>query len=95
MAALRAAGAVKVFHEVTSGAQTNRSQLGKALSAFGVGDVLMVMRRNRSTRDLLNTLAAITKPRRDSEPRERGAESLTEICDSYYVSTATILRLAG
>jgi hypothetical protein len=63
MTALRAAGAVKVFREVASGAKTDRAQLRKAIFALGAGDVLMVTRLDRlarSTRDLLNTLAAIT-----------------------------------
>ena len=63
VAALNAAGAGKVFREVASGAKTNRIQLRKAVAALGAGDVLMVTRLDRlarSTRDLLNTLAAIT-----------------------------------
>jgi DNA invertase Pin-like site-specific DNA recombinase len=63
VAALTAAGAAKVFREVASGAQTDRAQLRRALGALDAGDVLMVTRLDRlarSTRDLLNTLAAIT-----------------------------------
>src|SRR5215469_10984781 len=63
VAALNAAGAGKVFREVASGAKTDRAQLRKAIAALGAGDVLMVTRLDRlarSTRDLLNTLAAIT-----------------------------------
>ena len=59
---LTAAGAVKVFHETASGAQTNRAQLRKALDQLDAGDVLMVTRLDRlarSTRDLLNSLATI------------------------------------
>lgn len=63
VAALTAAGAGKVFREVASGAKTDRAQLRRALDALDAGDVLMVTRLDRlarSTRDLLNTLAAIT-----------------------------------
>jgi len=63
VAALTAAGAGKVFREVASGAKTDRAQLRKAIATLGAGDVLMVTRLDRlarSTRDLLNTLAAIT-----------------------------------
>jgi DNA invertase Pin-like site-specific DNA recombinase len=59
---LRAAGAGKVFREVASGAKTDRAQLRRVLAELGAGDVLMVTRLDRlarSTRDLLNTLAAI------------------------------------
>ena len=61
-AALTAAGATKIFAEKISGAVTDRKALGKAIAALGAGDVLLVTRLDRlarSTRDLLNTLAAI------------------------------------
>jgi len=63
VAALRAAGAVTVYREVASGAKTDRAQLRQVLARLAAGDVLMVTRLDRlarSTRDLLNTLAAIT-----------------------------------
>jgi DNA invertase Pin-like site-specific DNA recombinase len=59
---LREAGAEKVFRETASGARADRAQLRRALDQLGKGDVLMVTRLDRlarSTRDLLNTLAAI------------------------------------
>src|SRR5690349_16388760 len=59
---LAKAGYSKVFREVASGAKTERAQLRKALGRLEAGDVLMVTRLDRlvrSTRDLLNTLAAI------------------------------------
>jgi DNA invertase Pin-like site-specific DNA recombinase len=61
-AALTAAGATKIFAEKISGAVTDRKALGRALAALQSGDVLLVTRLDRlarSTRDLLNTLAAI------------------------------------
>jgi hypothetical protein len=60
---LRAAGAKKVFREVAGGDKTDRPQLRRLVAGIGPGDVLMVTRLDRvarSTRDLLNTLAAIT-----------------------------------
>jgi DNA invertase Pin-like site-specific DNA recombinase len=62
--ALTAAGAGKVFREVASGAKTDRVQLRRLLDQLAAGDVVMVTRLDRlarSTRDLLNTLAAITE----------------------------------
>jgi DNA invertase Pin-like site-specific DNA recombinase len=56
------AGAEKIFKEKVSGAITHRQQLKRALDALDEGDVLIVTRIDRlarSTRDLLNTLAAI------------------------------------
>jgi DNA invertase Pin-like site-specific DNA recombinase len=61
-AALRLAGAEKVYSEKIPGAVTDRPALAKALAALGNGDVLVVCKLDRlarSTRDLLNTLAAI------------------------------------
>jgi DNA invertase Pin-like site-specific DNA recombinase len=63
---LAKAGCAKVFREVASGAKTDRAQLRKALGRLEAGDVLMVTRLDRlarSTRDLLNTLAAIAGKR--------------------------------
>jgi DNA invertase Pin-like site-specific DNA recombinase len=62
-AALKAAGATKVYSEKVSGAITDRRGLAKAIAALGEGDVLIVTKLDRlarSTRDLLNTLAAIS-----------------------------------
>ncbi len=60
---LRTAGCKTVFREVASGAKTDRAQLRRLLDQLAPGDVLTVTRLDRlarSTRDLLNTLAAIT-----------------------------------
>jgi DNA invertase Pin-like site-specific DNA recombinase len=59
---LTKAGCKKVFREVAGGARTDRTQLRRALDQLDPGDVLMVTRLDRlarSTRDLLNILAAI------------------------------------
>jgi DNA invertase Pin-like site-specific DNA recombinase len=72
---LQEAGANKVFREVASGAKTDRAQLRKAIDALEPDDVLMVTRLDRlarSTRDLLNTLAAITA-------RKAGFRSLGDV----------------
>ena len=61
---LTKAGCKKVFREVAGGAKADRAQLRKAINQLQEGDVLMVMRLDRlarSTRNLLNTLAAITE----------------------------------
>ncbi len=60
---LTKAGCKKVFRETASGAKTDRAELRKVLAKLDEGDVLMVTRLDRlarSTRDLLNILAAIT-----------------------------------
>jgi hypothetical protein len=61
--ALTAAGPAKVFRETASGTKTDRAQLRKVLAVLDAGDVLMVTPPDqfaRSTRDLLNILAAVT-----------------------------------
>ncbi len=64
VAELRAAGAARVFRGKVSGTLTDRAQLRRALGSLQSGDVLLVTRLDRlarSTRDLLNTLAAIAE----------------------------------
>lgn len=59
---LRSAGARQVFRETASGAKTDRRQLRRVLGQLAAGDVLMVTKLDRlarSTRDLLNTIAAV------------------------------------
>ena len=62
---LTKAGCKKDFRDVhVSGAKTDRAQLARLIETLEPGDVLMVTRLDRlarSTRDLLNTLAAITE----------------------------------
>jgi DNA invertase Pin-like site-specific DNA recombinase len=61
---LKSAGVVTVFQEKISGAVTERPQLARAVKALIPGDVLIVTRLDRlarSTRDLLNTLAAVNE----------------------------------
>jgi DNA invertase Pin-like site-specific DNA recombinase len=60
---LRTAGCGQVFREVASGAKSDRGAPRCTLDQLDAGDGLMVTRLGglaRSTRDLLNTLAAIT-----------------------------------
>ena len=72
---LTKAGCKKVFRDVyVSGAKTDRAQLRRVIGQLEAGDVLMVTRLDRlarSTRDLLNTLAAIAD-------RKAGFRSLTD-----------------
>lgn len=62
--ALKAAGAEKVFQEKVSGAKADRPQLARMLASLSPDDVALVTRLDRlarSTRDLLNTLAAVSE----------------------------------
>lgn len=63
-AALKAAGAAKIFAEKVSGAQAKRPQLEQLYRGLLPGDTVIVTRLDRlarSTRDLLNMLAAISE----------------------------------
>ncbi len=85
-AALKAAGAERVFSEKVSGAKTDRAQLAKALATLSEGDVLLVTRLDRlarSTRDLLNVLATIA---------DKGA-GFRSIADSWADTTTAHGRL--
>jgi DNA invertase Pin-like site-specific DNA recombinase len=62
ISALRAAGCEKVFREKISGAHADRKELRRLLAGLHKGDLVVVTRLDRlarSTRDLLNVLAAI------------------------------------
>lgn len=74
VAALMAAGAVKVFSEKISGVRADRPQLARAIAALDKGDVLAVTRIDRlarSSRELLNIVHEV-------EGRGATFESLTE-----------------
>jgi DNA invertase Pin-like site-specific DNA recombinase len=63
-----------VFREVAARPKTDRAQLRRVLDQLDAGDVLMVTRLERlarSTRGLLNTLAAITAKKAGSNPSRR------------------------
>jgi DNA invertase Pin-like site-specific DNA recombinase len=64
--ALTFAGAEKMFAEKQSGIKTDRAALARCLRSLAPGDVLLVTKLDRlarSTRDLLNTPAAIDEAR--------------------------------
>jgi DNA invertase Pin-like site-specific DNA recombinase len=69
-----AAGCAKVFKEKASGAKSDRAESANAIRRLEPGDVLVVTRLDRlarSTRDLLNIVAAIAE-------REAGFRSLKD-----------------
>jgi DNA invertase Pin-like site-specific DNA recombinase len=86
VAALRAAGASKVYSEKISGARSDRPQLAKAIAVLAPGDTLLVTRLDRlarSTRDLLNVLATIA---------DRGA-SFRSLADAWIDTTSPTGKL--
>jgi DNA invertase Pin-like site-specific DNA recombinase len=71
---LTKAGCRRVFRETAGGAMTDRAQPRRVIAALEPGNVLTVTgldRLARSTRDLLNTLAAMTG-------KEAGSRSLAD-----------------
>ena len=68
-AALKAAGAERVFAEKQSGVKTDRAALARCMASLESGDTVLVTKLDRlarSTRDLLNTLARSRSWRRAS-----------------------------
>ena len=64
IAALKAAGAARIYRETASGAKAERKELVRAMKSITAGDTLLVTRLDRlarSTRDLLNILDAVAK----------------------------------
>ena len=83
---LQAAGAARVFRETASGAKADRAQLAKLMREVEHGDVVVVTRLDRlarSTRDLLNVLAALA---------ERGA-AFRSLGDAWADTTTPYGRL--
>ena len=83
---LREAGAEKIVREKASGTKTDRLKLRRALDKLDTDDVLIVTRLDRlarSTRDLLNSLAAIA---------ERGAR-FRSLGDTWADTTTALGRL--
>jgi DNA invertase Pin-like site-specific DNA recombinase len=61
---LKAAGATQVLSEKESGVKTDRAALARCMASLEPGDTLLVTKLDRlarSTRDLLNTLDAVSK----------------------------------
>jgi DNA invertase Pin-like site-specific DNA recombinase len=64
IAQLRAAGCKRIFREKASGTRLGRAELTRLIGGLAGGDVVVVTRLDRlarSTRDLLNVLAAIAE----------------------------------
>jgi len=64
-AALKAAGAERVFSEKVSGVVTDRRQLAKAIAALNEGDVLVVSKLDRLARSLRDLLVTPLRSHRE------------------------------
>ncbi len=109
--ALAAAGAEKMFAETASGARSDRAQLARMMKALASGDTLLVTRLDRlarSTRDLLNILAALEHgahvvvgtsglgdedyARIDAVARERGRGVLA--CGNFALTAVLLIKFS-
>ena len=86
--ALTKSGAERAYAEKQSGIKTDRAALARCLRGLEPGDVLLVAkvdRLARSTRDLLNTLAAVAERRATSVSRRSvgGYDHATRQADDY------------
>ena len=69
IAALKMAGAARIYRETASGAKAERKELAGAMKSITADDTLLVTRLDRlarSTRDLLNIVDALAKAGRGS-----------------------------
>ena len=90
--ALRAAGCEQIFCDTgTSGAETDRRELNKALRTLSAGDVLVVWKLDRLGRSLAHLIQVIT--RLDAE--DIGFRSLSEAIDTTTASGRLLFHIMG
>jgi len=91
IAALKKAGAQKIFKETASGGRWDRPELHKALDQLREGDVFIVWkldRLSRSLKDLLHIMEHI-------ESVEAGFRSLTEAIDTTTPAGRMMMQMVG
>lgn len=89
--ALKSAGVSKIFHDVMSGARTDRPGLADALNYAREGDILVVWRLDRLGRSLADLLAIVA----DLEQRGVELQSLTEAIDTSSAGGQLIFHIFG
>ncbi len=87
--ALRAAGCVRIFTDVASGAKTDRTGLEAALASLRAGDTLVVVRLDRLGRSMPHLVATV------HELAERGVgfRSLAESIDTTSAAGRLVLHI--
>jgi DNA invertase Pin-like site-specific DNA recombinase len=91
LAALKAAGCVRVFTDTATGAHVRRPELTRCLKALGEGDILTVWkldRLGRSLRDLIGLLD-------DLKARGVAFRSLTEALDTMTPIGRAMWQMVG
>jgi DNA invertase Pin-like site-specific DNA recombinase len=87
--AFGAAGCVRIFHDMLSGAKDSRPGLEEALSHLRAGDTLVVWRLDRLGRSLKHLIEIVT----DLERRGIGFKSVTESIDTTTSSGKLIFHI--
>lgn len=88
---LEQAGAERLFEDKASGAVYNRPELDRAIDQLRDGDVFIVIRLDRVSRSLLDTLRII----RRIEASGAGFRSLTEQIDTTSAAGRMMMQMIG
>ncbi|USX11096.1 recombinase family protein [Paraburkholderia fungorum] len=91
MAALKAAGCERIFHEKASGGRWDRPELHKLLDHLRSGDVLVVWKLDRLSRSLRDVLALMEQV----QDTKAGFRSLTEAVDTTTPAGRMMMQMVG
>lgn len=91
IAALHAAGCIRIFEEKASGGRWNRPELHRLLDQLREGDVLVVWKLDRLSRSLKDLLTLLEKVQLASA----GFQSLTEAIDTTSPAGRMMMQIVG
>jgi len=91
VAALKAAGCERIFHEKASGGRWDRPELHKLLDHLRSGDVLVVWKLDRLSRSLRDVLALMEQV----QDAKAGFRSLTEAVDTTTPAGRMMMQMVG
>jgi len=91
VAALKAAGCERIFHEKASGGRWDRPGLRKLLDHLRSGDVLVVWKLDRLSRSLRDVLALMEQV----QDAKAGFRSLTEAVDTTTPAGRMMMQMVG
>lgn len=91
VAALKAAGCERIFHEKASGGRWDRPELRKLLDHLRSGDVLVVWKLDRLSRSLRDVLALMEQV----QEAKAGFRSLTEVVDTTTPAGRMMMQMVG
>lgn len=91
VAALKAAGCERIFHEKASGGRWDRPELRKLLDHLRSGDVLVVWKLDRLSRSLRDVLALMEQV----QEAKADFRSLTEVVDTTTPAGRMMMQMVG